>query len=379
LGYSDTANKPSIQHNCTQEHDMPTVTINIAGPETPTSDGGSSFQGHMWYSINDGNGNVISYGFSPNRENTGKPFAPGGTNAHGDDNDYYLSRDYSREIEITQEQYDVLKSFGETPKAYGFDMYYNALSNSCIDFVWRALKEASLKPAFSPDDWEGDWLPVDNAGDVDDIYNPYSPEDQEGWGPLTDENGDPIFDEDGTSIYGPPDREEPAFPPGESPEPYYPPGWPCGEDMPGCDIPGEIRPPFDSAEDMTFDPLVLDLDGDGVETLGKDAGVHFDHDGNGFAELTGWAAKDDGLLVFDRNSDGRINDGSELFGNNTRLENGQLASNGFAALADLDHNRDGKIDDQDDAFVQLRIWKDANSNGQVDANELLTLVRREVA
>ena len=81
---------------------MPTVTINIAGPGTPTSDGGSSFQGHMWYTISDGSGGAESYGFSPNRDHTGEPFAPGDISAHGPDDDYYLGLDYSRTIEITQ-------------------------------------------------------------------------------------------------------------------------------------------------------------------------------------------------------------------------------------------------------------------------------------
>ncbi|MDR2452078.1 MAG: hypothetical protein LBE85_10025, partial [Candidatus Accumulibacter sp.] len=126
-------------------------------------------------------------------------------------------------------------------------------------------------------------------------------------------------------------------------------------------------------------PLVLDLDGDGVETLGTDTGVHFDHDGNGAAELSGWAGKDDGLLVLDRNGNGKIDNGGELFGNNTRLSNGQTADNGFAALAELDGNRDGIIDAQDAVFAQLRVWRDANSNGKTDDGELLTLEQAGVA
>lgn len=50
-------------------------------------------------------------------------------------------------------------------------------------------------------------------------------------------------------------------------------------------------------------PLVLDLDGDGVETIGTDSKVYFDHDKNGFSENTGWVGKDDGLLVRDINGD----------------------------------------------------------------------------
>jgi hypothetical protein len=50
--------------------------------------------------------------------------------------------------------------------------------------------------------------------------------------------------------------------------------------------------------------------------------VYFDHDNNSFAEQSGWVGKDDGLLVFDKNNNGKIDDGSELFGNNTILSNG---------------------------------------------------------
>ena len=123
----------------------------------------------------------------------------------------------------------------------------------------------------------------------------------------------------------------------------------------------------------TVSPLVLDLDGDGVETLNVDEGIHFDHDGNGFAEATGWVSSDDGLLVRDLNGNGQIDNGHELFGNNTSLAGGGYAENGFLALADLDSNSDGKLDVNDAAFNQLRVWKDADSDGVADAGELLTL------
>jgi hypothetical protein len=87
---------------------------------------------------------------------------------------------------------------------------------------------------------------------------------------------------------------------------------------------------------ITISPITLDLDGDGVETTNVKDGAYFDHDGNGFAEQTGLAGADDGMLVMDRNGDGIINDGKELFGDQTILSNGQRASNGFQALADLD-------------------------------------------
>jgi hypothetical protein len=104
-----------------------------------------------------------------------------------------------------------------------------------------------------------------------------------------------------------------------------------------------------------------------VETLGKTAGIHFDHDGNKFAEQTGWVGKNDGMLVWDKNGNGQIDNGAELFGNNTVLKNGSKADNGFSGLADLDSNKDGKVDANDAAASQLRVFKDANSNGVVDA------------
>ena len=123
----------------------------------------------------------------------------------------------------------------------------------------------------------------------------------------------------------------------------------------------------------TRSPLVVDLDGDGVETVSVEEGVYFDHDGNGFAEKTGWVSGDDGILVRDLNGDGEINDGSELFGDQTVLSNGEKASNGFEALADLDSNHDGVFDGDDEAFGEVMVWQDKNGNGIVDDGELMTL------
>ena len=121
-------------------------------------------------------------------------------------------------------------------------------------------------------------------------------------------------------------------------------------------------------------PLVVDLDGDGiVETNKENSSVYFDHDNNGLAESTGWAGKDDGLLVRDINGNGQIDDGTELFGDNTILSNGQKAANGFEALKDLDSNNDGVFNSSDTAWNQVKVWKDGNGNGIVDEGELLTL------
>ena len=119
-------------------------------------------------------------------------------------------------------------------------------------------------------------------------------------------------------------------------------------------------------------PIVIDLDGDGIETVSIANGVLFDHADDGFAERTGWVSSDDGLLVRDINGNGTIDSGRELFGSETLLENGSKAANGFEALKEFDTNADGVIDVNDAVFGQLRIWKDVDGNGRTDAGELLT-------
>jgi len=118
------------------------------------------------------------------------------------------------------------------------------------------------------------------------------------------------------------------------------------------------------------DPLIMDLDGDGIETTRINTSTYFDYDANGFAERTAWVGKDDGMLVMDKNGDGIINNGRELFGDQTVLKNGRLASNGFEALADLDVNKDGVIDAADTGFDQLRVWRDANGDAISTSDEL---------
>jgi hypothetical protein len=129
----------------------------------------------------------------------------------------------------------------------------------------------------------------------------------------------------------------------------------------------------DDDDDSVRDPLMLDLNGDGIKTISASSGAFFDHDGDGFAEQTGWVDSNDGLLVMDRNGDGVINDGKELFGDQTVLSNGKTAANGFEALTDLDSNDDGKIDGNDEAFSQLKVWKDSDADGYSLTEELHTL------
>ena len=122
-----------------------------------------------------------------------------------------------------------------------------------------------------------------------------------------------------------------------------------------------------------YDPLALDLDGDGIETVGANGAVLFDHNGDGVQTATGWVKADDGLLVLDRNGNGKIDTGAELFGVDTVLANGQKATNGFAALRDLDANGDSVFDVHDTRFADVRIWRDLSQDGITQAGELFTL------
>jgi Ca2+-binding RTX toxin-like protein len=125
--------------------------------------------------------------------------------------------------------------------------------------------------------------------------------------------------------------------------------------------------------EFDLSPLILDLDGNGVSTRALADGTYFDLNGNGLAESTGWVGAGDALLVRDINGNGIIDNGAELFGNNTLLANGSWAANGFAALAALDMNADSQVNAQDADWSSLRLWKDSNANGITDAGELITL------
>jgi hypothetical protein len=129
------------------------------------------------------------------------------------------------------------------------------------------------------------------------------------------------------------------------------------------------------------DPLVLDLDGDGIEATAIDPAspILFDHDADGVKTATGWIKADDGIVVLDLNGNGSIDTGRELFGDNTLLSDGTRAANGFAAIAQHDGNSDGKISSQDAVYSQLRIWQDANQDGTSQAGELHTLAEMGIA
>jgi hypothetical protein len=115
------------------------------------------------------------------------------------------------------------------------------------------------------------------------------------------------------------------------------------------------------------DPLVVDLDGDGIELKAIHHGVNFDFYGVGTKQGSAWVASDDALLVMDGDGDGAITSGLELFGNVDRR-----FPDGFTHLATFDHNGDGVIDAQDPVFSELRLWQD-DGDAISTPSELLTL------
>lgn len=151
----------------------------------------------------------------------------------------------------------------------------------------------------------------------------------------------------------------------------------AGADQPGLLDPHNIEQllydVFKLGNGSKADPLVFDLDGNGIRTTHFADGPNFDLDSNGFSERTGWVAAGDGFLAQDVNQNGIIDDGSELFGDQTILPDGSKATSGFDALKQFDSNHDGKIDNSDSRWDQLRIWRDYNSNGRSEYNELATL------
>jgi hypothetical protein len=120
------------------------------------------------------------------------------------------------------------------------------------------------------------------------------------------------------------------------------------------------------------DPLILDLDNDGFGILKKTEGTNFDLDKNGFAEKINWTSTD-GFLCLDLNENGKIDNGGELFGDNTTMPDGSNATGGFNALTQYDTNNDGVIDQNDEVFAKLRVWVDADGNGESGEGELKSL------
>jgi hypothetical protein len=177
--------------------------------------------------------------------------------------------------------------------------------------------------------------------------------------------------------------------PGYEPDPLT--GMCCKADGPSC-VEEQLCALRSCPDGMDFctcqclySPVLLDLEGDGVRLTGAAGGVPFDLDGDGRPERLSWtrAGADDAWLALDRDGDGRVTSGRELFGNFT-AQPPSTAPNGFSALAEFDAparggNSDGVIDAKDAAYASLRLWRDADHDGLSRPEELRALAESGVA
>jgi hypothetical protein len=151
-----------------------------------------------------------------------------------------------------------------------------------------------------------------------------------------------------------------------------------------------LHPYFSSTEKCIYEPAIdvpeencpvlLDIERDGFHLSGADRAVSFDINADGFPDTISWTqiGEDEAFLCLDRNHNGSIDDGSELFGYATQLRTGRLARVSYRALAELDDSRsggngDGRIDAQDGQFSELCAWVDGNHDGISQAAEIRSL------
>ena len=349
---------------------MATLTIKVAPQGAGFGDNKVSAAGHVWYELTDDNGNRYSYGFNSKKVST--------TDNIDYSNNGYLGKIYEKKIDIANNEFKEMKKFGdyysgnskEKPNL-DFNLKYNLYNNSCISFTWRALESAGL----NPNGFKGNKTPIENINNFEKIGDMIS----EG------HRGDNLsgYEKDGLymgtiealSALGFAVNGIVAFL-------FNGLNLNTSDPFPLCPVDINKTCPLDDfskpfINPIIYDPLVLDLNGDGIKIIPEKDGVYFDHNNDGISFKTSWINPDDGILVLDKNSNNTVDNGSELFGNFSEIldekENKILAKNGFEALKFYDKNNDGLINSGDEIYNLLKIWQDKNSNGISEKDELKSL------
>jgi hypothetical protein len=134
--------------------------------------------------------------------------------------------------------------------------------------------------------------------------------------------------------------------------------------------------PDEEIGESSVTPLVLAFAGEAVQ-FNTAVAAAFDLGGT-MSVVTDWPTSTTPWLALDRNGNGRVDDGGELFGSATLLRSGELADNGFTALRELDSNLDGRIDARDAQWGRLLVWSDVDSDRVSAADELKTVGARDL-
>lgn len=148
------------------------LRIHIESPDTmhtaPNGQESESDYGHVWYEIIKPDGSTLQAGFGPLDPKSGPSSVPGSVSF--DDGTAYAGTPYfTATYRVTAEQAATLENYRFNPETYGFDKdNYHALTNSCVDFVWKGLNTIGMNPT----GFQGELKPTDNAEKFSLLNNP---------------------------------------------------------------------------------------------------------------------------------------------------------------------------------------------------------------